>query len=169
MNLIQKVSQPGPKTTVFDLAGEGCVPVRKLRLSGRIPEGVQQDILTHILQEGVSPELAPVALENALYFLDALAAHPGLTLSPSETVDAAWHRFILNTEAYLGYCEKYAGRVLHHRPTRSGQRSSTTPQQTFDTLVKLGYEVDARVWGRGDSGCGGDCGGGDCDGVHGSV
>ncbi len=161
-----------PDLTVPNFMSRGTIPQiaeRRTRRSARVAEEVQQDILAHIVEEGVNPELAPVALEDTLSFLDALARNLGLKLSPSEAVDAAWHRFILNTEEYQRYCEKHAGRFLHHRPTTPGHRSSTTPQQTFEVLVTLGYEVDERVWtqtgSRCDGGCdGGSGGGGRCDG-----
>lgn len=32
-------------------------------------------------------------------------------------VDHMWHNFILHTEAYTDFCEKYFGQVVHHVPT----------------------------------------------------
>lgn len=35
---------------------------------------------------------------------------------PSRAVDALWHEFILNTEAYKNWCQLSLGRFLHHTP-----------------------------------------------------
>ena len=35
---------------------------------------------------------------------------------PSKVVDAAWHEFILHTQAYQLWCESAFGRLLHHTP-----------------------------------------------------
>lgn len=35
---------------------------------------------------------------------------------PSRVVDAAWHEFILHTQAYQLWCESAFGRLLHHTP-----------------------------------------------------
>jgi hypothetical protein len=35
---------------------------------------------------------------------------------PSKVVDAAWHEFILHTQAYALWCESAFGKLLHHTP-----------------------------------------------------
>ncbi len=39
--------------------------------------------------------------------------------SPSHELDEMWHHFILHTRDYIGYCERYLGRYLHHNPTET--------------------------------------------------
>lgn len=36
--------------------------------------------------------------------------------APSESIDPAWHSFVLHTEQYEAFCLDRLGRFIHHRP-----------------------------------------------------
>jgi hypothetical protein len=36
-------------------------------------------------------------------------------------IDKLWHHFVLHTELYQAFCDRHAGRFLHHYPTGSGR------------------------------------------------
>ncbi|MFI7230785.1 glycine-rich domain-containing protein [Nonomuraea angiospora] len=55
-------------------------------------------------------------MKQTLAFLYACAHSPGTTLTPSPEVDLGWHAFILDTHAYSDFCQRIAGRFLHHNP-----------------------------------------------------
>ena len=60
-------------------------------------------------------------------------AAPRLAISPStKLIDEMWHTFILFTQDYVSYCERYFGRYLHHAPT---------PQSEYHTAIDS-YERD---------------------------
>jgi hypothetical protein len=65
---------------------------------------------------GHDQDTAERIVEQVLTFLVACARYPDGHLSPSETVDVGWHAFILHTADYAEFCERVAGRFIHHRP-----------------------------------------------------
>jgi hypothetical protein len=55
-------------------------------------------------------------VDQTLAFLRACADNPGTTISPSPMVDVGWHAFILHTREYAEFCDRVAGRFIHHEP-----------------------------------------------------
>lgn len=79
--------------------------------------------LARITQDHPNTDL-PTArriIGQAAAFLTASAALPGAQLSPSKAVDAGWHTFILHTLDYAEFCERVAGRFIHHVPTPNAE------------------------------------------------
>jgi len=59
-----------------------------------------------------------IAEYRRFLFLGAVADHP---VSPSDPIDQAWHRHLLDTRAYWEeFCPQVLGRPLHHTPSRGG-------------------------------------------------
>ena len=51
-----------------------------------------------------------------------LALEAGHPVSPSRTVDLAWHQHLLDTRSYWQeFCPRVLGRPLHHTPSRGGE------------------------------------------------
>jgi hypothetical protein len=82
-------------------------------------------------------------IEQALIFLVACARHPDGRLSPSETVDAGWHAFILHTADYAEFCDRIAGRFIHHRPSDPGEAASE--QQAIGVTIAAMRDTDLPV------------------------
>jgi hypothetical protein len=78
------------------------------RLVGRIVE-----------DHGLGREAAEATMEQGLAFMlrCATATEPQ---SPTEVEDIGWHTFILFTRAYAAWCERFAGRFIHHEPVDQG-------------------------------------------------
>lgn len=53
------------------------------------------------------------------FFLACLRSKKGFVAMPSKAVDAMWHEFILNTQAYKDWCELALGWFLHHTPAEA--------------------------------------------------
>lgn len=93
---------------------------------------------------------APTAeriLDQALAFLAASAVTTA-RLSPSALVDYGWHAFILHTREYAEFCDRVAGRFIHHVPT-DGEHDdvgAAGPWETTKAIVAAGYVVDAPLW-----------------------
>lgn len=111
--------------------------------------------LTHRVayDHGHAGGLAARIVDQALAFLAASAATGGgLRLSPSPLVDDGWHAFILHTRDYAEFCERVAGRFLHHVPTdendpaASGQAAHDTLKRTVDAIAAAGFYVDTDLW-----------------------
>ncbi|GAA3070652.1 glycine-rich domain-containing protein [Streptosporangium carneum] len=112
------------------------------------------------------PELGEVAepiMEQALAFLATCAANPGADLGPSEQVDVGWHTFILYTRDYAAFCQRTAGRFIHHTPddVPSGGlgESKTGPglAATIEAMRAAGYRVDPVVWPDSAADCTSKC------------
>ncbi|MFC9248062.1 glycine-rich domain-containing protein [Streptomyces sp. NPDC057136] len=83
-------------------------------------------------------------------FLAASAALPGAELVPSKAVDVGWHTWILHTVDYAIFCERVAGRFIHHVPTPDGGSAEggheAARQRTFDAMSAVGFRIDHDLW-----------------------
>ncbi|MFI7365977.1 glycine-rich domain-containing protein [Streptomyces sp. NPDC050149] len=83
-------------------------------------------------------------------FLAAGAALPRIALSPSMPVDVGWHTWILHTADYAAFCDRVAGRFIHHVPTLDGESSGGGPEavrrRTLDALTATGFRIDHDLW-----------------------
>ncbi len=74
---------------------------------------------------------------------------PGAELSPSKAVDVGWHTFILHTVDYAEFCERVAGRFIHHVPTLDAETEevgAATRTRTLDAITAAGYRIDHNLW-----------------------
>jgi hypothetical protein len=98
------------------------------------------------------PDTAERIIEQALAFLATCARHPrGSGLAPSRAVDHGWHAFILHTRDYADFCQRTAGRFIHHHPDAPGQAPAEQDAITATTTAmrEAGYTVDAALWAPG--------------------
>lgn len=54
-------------------------------------------------------------------------------LAPTEMIDTIWHNFILFTEDYRKFCEKYFNGFIHHRPLTSAEVSASDGSMVRNT------------------------------------
>lgn len=100
------------------------------------------------VDHGQDRATAERTMDQALVFLAACAENTDLPLSPSRQVDIGWHMFILFTQEYAEFCQRIAGRFLHHVPADD----LTVPSghdRMADTLAALnatGLQVDHEMW-----------------------
>ena len=98
-------------------------------------------------QQEVTPVYASRMVEQMLIWLKAVAENPTVRLAMDETVDPAWHAFILHSEEYTAFCDRVFGRYLHHVPPGP---SSSMPDEainrTLPALHATGYAVDEEFW-----------------------
>jgi hypothetical protein len=87
-------------------------------------------------------------VEQAVAFLITCARHPDRHLSPSETVDAGWHAFIIHTADYAEFCHRIAGRFIHHRPSDPDEGASEQKSigATIAAMRDAGLYVDIDLW-----------------------
>jgi hypothetical protein len=68
--------------------------------------------------------------------------------SPGLLIDAGWHAFILHTADYAEFCERVAGRFIHHRP--GNPSGAASGQQTIGVTIAAirdaGLHVDPDLW-----------------------
>lgn len=94
-------------------------------------------------------------MDQALAFLRACAECPDRPLRPSRAVDIGWHTFILNTHAYAEFCQRIAGRFIHHEPDEftPPEHPTVTLAPTVNTMRLLGLAVHDDLWMQGSGDC----------------
>jgi hypothetical protein len=91
-------------------------------------------------------------------FLATSGQQPGQFLAPSKLVDIGWHMFILHTVEYTEFCERIAGRYLHHVPDEEEEQEAPggaveTRRRTLAAIKAAGYTVDPELWPPANANC----------------
>ncbi len=116
-------------------------------------------LVARVVQDAdVTPDHAERVVDQTIVFLKACADNrSGKVLSPSTQVDDGWHAFVLHTQDYAEFCQRIAGRFLHHRPMMNEDiRSGAALARTIEAVRATGYPVDEDLWDRTQS-CGSGC------------
>lgn len=92
--------------------------------------------------------LAGRILDQAIIFVAVAGQHPGLAMAPSEQVDKGWDTFILYTIEYSAFCQRVAGRYIHHTPNDGLPVNATalSPAETAELIRAEGYWVLDEMW-----------------------
>src|ERR1700741_1564586 len=100
-----------------------------------------------IIQHDVDRPYAERIMDQTFIFLRICAEAPGTPYAPSPIVDIGWHTFILYTREYAQFCQRLAGRFIHHSPTDDGDNEgSATIADTVAALKAHGVSVDESLW-----------------------
>ncbi|MGW2681666.1 glycine-rich domain-containing protein [Streptomyces sp. NPDC001414] len=98
----------------------------------------------------ISATIARRIVGQAAAFIAASGRQPGQFLAPSELVDHGWHAFILHTVDYAEFCQRVAGRFVHHVPTVEDETIPGGPQatrgRTLAAITAAGYVIDEELW-----------------------
>ena len=118
-----------------------------LRLLGAV-ESIRFDLLEWKLRNSthlpIEEHNIPLALEEYKRFLSLKQANPGLSLSPSELMDAVWHIHILDTKMYAKDCQEIFGRFLHHAPSYGldeSQAEKSRLKQGMNRMIRLYHQT----------------------------
>ncbi|MER6829783.1 hypothetical protein ABT352_27640 [Streptosporangium sp. NPDC000563] len=105
-------------------------------------------------------------MEQALSFLTACGARPGARLAPSAIVDIGWHTFLMYTREYAEFCQRIAGRFIHHTPDTPGIPAppESNAATTATVMRELGLPVIPDLWAHSTT-CSGS-GTGKCSQCH---
>ncbi|QEV22507.1 hypothetical protein CP975_23585 [Streptomyces alboniger] len=116
-------------------------------------------------------ELAERKFGQAIAFVMTCGENPDLLMGPTNTVDEAWHSFMLDSIHYTHFTNRHFGRYIHHVPELPGSTADTAcvqagdhadghdPKtgmplvlaQTIKTIKAAGFEIDAELWGMADA------------------
>ncbi|WP_192902204.1 glycine-rich domain-containing protein [Micromonospora globbae] len=113
---------------------------------------------------GLAADLPARIMDQALAFL-AACANATEPLGPSDLVDIGWHTFILHTREYADFCERIAGRFVHHQPDPpSDDAGPTAPEplgapisRTVAAIRAAGFALDQELWGGVTADCSSKC------------
>jgi hypothetical protein len=101
-------------------------------------------------KEKVDQALAERIMDQGLAFLGACASDHAEPLVPSELVDIGWHTFILYTQDYADFCDRVAGRFIHHTPhddtSDQGARQADSSARILAAIEAAGYITDPDLW-----------------------
>ena len=82
---------------------------------------------------GLSKDSAEELFYDMKQFLFLCGTRPGIC-SPTDTIDAAWHEFILYTQDYASFCDEMFGRFIHHVPQTYLSKEHSTKGKTWRTF-----------------------------------
>ncbi len=102
-----------------------------------------QDIIKRCQKDFGYSEQDMIILEQELkrFLILATVDHSSIGMY-SQHVDNLWHTFILFTKKYKQFCNKFAGKFIHHVPTTDDDKKNKNPAQAhseFENFIKL-YE-----------------------------
>lgn len=67
-------------------------------------------------------------------------------------MDPGWHALLLHTQEYTSFCERVAGRFIHHvptdytDPTTHGAAARAAIERTVAEIRRAGFMVDEELW-----------------------
>ena len=136
-------------------------PSKEVVLAYRFPglvERIQKDL-------SLNEKEAFQLFQDMLMFLYLCGTNTSkLKYSPPFLIDEAWHIFILFTEEYASFCQKYFGDFIHHRPFTSKNRgvevNMTTP------VIPIAKQIFGDLSSNWENSlkCRSTCRGGECSG-----
>jgi hypothetical protein len=95
--------------------------------------------------------MAERIMNQALAFLVTCARNHGAGLAPCKSVDIGWHTFLMYTREYAEFCDRVAGRFIHHRPDDDDGHGGTGGGAerigaTVAAMRAAGVPVDTDLW-----------------------
>lgn len=128
-------------------ARNGVVLMDDMTLFNRIVDAIAADY-------ELTRERAGRILDQAVIFVHFAGNNPGRGYCPSPDVDKGWDKWVTYTMAYTAWCEKNAGRYVHHAPIDDPENPPQTidgrplvrPYETANLLRETGYVVDDELW-----------------------
>ncbi|WP_406409685.1 hypothetical protein OG923_12795 [Streptomyces halstedii] len=114
-----------------------------------VSEELFGSITNFVMQhDGETLERAERITDQTLAYV-ATVATATVTMMPSDDVDKGLHAFILHTKAYAEFCDRRAGRFLHHNPASApvaGGRPLERVRMTTHAMKAAGFMVFDDLW-----------------------
>ncbi|MFD0857157.1 glycine-rich domain-containing protein [Actinomadura adrarensis] len=111
-------------------------------LFGRLTDRIVRD-------HDLPASMAERTMAQTLAFLATCARNPGAGLAPSGRVDIGWHTFLLYTREYAQFCDRVAGRFIHHLPDEEDDQQDVGAERIGVTVAAMraaGMPVDTDLW-----------------------
>jgi hypothetical protein len=127
------------------------------RIAARVMSFDLSDVkASYAKRYGLTPAQADLHERELKRYLSLCIADPEGCYGMFSDVDNLWHEFICHTPAYQAFCDRIAGRFLHHIPTSSAAAQKITVigptprQQTVTAYEKHFGAMDPALWHIGD-------------------
>ncbi|WP_242883105.1 hypothetical protein [Actinomadura litoris] len=118
------------------------------------PETFSTLVSFMVTRHRVTGRYAERVIEQTLIYLKAVGDNPAIRIVPDVSVDPGWHCFIEHTREYAEFCERVAGRFIHHVPVMIEDISSGAAMaRTIPALHATGYPVELEFWSTGETCC----------------
>ncbi|NKE56056.1 hypothetical protein FXN61_04115 [Lentzea sp. PSKA42] len=119
---------------------------------------VRHRLRTQLVHEhAISVIEADRIITDTISFLTVCAANRHEQFRPSKQVDLGWHQFILNTHDYAEFCDRAAGRFIHHVPEEfvAPERRATADvlAPTVEAIKNAGLPYHPELWLTGEGRC----------------
>lgn len=109
------------------------------------------------IEHTISIAEADQIITDTISFLTVCAANPHQQFRPSEQVDLGWHQFILNTHDYAEFCDRVAGRFIHHVPdeftTPERRATANVLAPTVEAIKAARLPFHPELWTAGGQRC----------------
>ncbi|NEB19961.1 glycine-rich domain-containing protein [Streptomyces coelicoflavus] len=125
-----------------------------------IDEELFDSIVKMVMHEkGRDREFAEQVTDQAVAFV-YVAATSTVPMVPSDDVDEGLHAFILHTPDHHAFCQKHAGRFMHHNVRPGVPRTVEDVTRSAQAMKAAGFQVIDGRWSVGDTEfqCDSDCG-----------
>ncbi|MEG9884477.1 MAG: hypothetical protein V6Z86_07655 [Hyphomicrobiales bacterium] len=88
-------------------------------------------------EQGLADEIVKDHTRELIRFLalSATALNRKRSYGMMGTIDKLWHTFVIFTREYAGFCDKVAGRFIHHVPETEDKASAATIDGYLDFLA----------------------------------
>lgn len=128
-NVYRGVTVPTVWVSTSKCSGKDCVSRltadAKRTVLDEVLEYENPDIEARICHDlGCTPAVAKGIFTDLKKFLWLAAQAPTQDIIPTPAIDEGWHCFILYTQDYADFCEKYFGQFIHHTAHRVGEPRS---------------------------------------------
>jgi hypothetical protein len=140
---------------------------------------IEEVILRYAREQDLPVDVARQHASELKRFLALHAINPQKNYGMRGPIDSFWHTFLLFTKTYADFCQKIAGRFIHHVPRSEqvyGPPGTPGDYETFlaDYEATFGHPAPPEIWPRPVQPEGGtspnfctSCGGcGSCGGVR---
>jgi hypothetical protein len=108
---------------------------------------LERVISAYRTQHDVTERVASEHERELRRFLVLKALNGDANYGMAGAVDDLWHTFILFTREYASFCQKVAGRFIHHTPSQERTTSTRAYERMLDDYRKVfGEEPPSWVW-----------------------
>lgn len=130
----------------------GSATLEKLVNKDLVEPQLWNRLVARITQETrYESSLAEGIMDQALGFLRLCAESAHVSYSPSPIVDIGWHTFLLYTREYSDFCNRVAGRFIHHAPSdeEDVSHSGGSVAETVAAMRRRNIAVIDAMWTEG--------------------